>query len=207
MNNLKYALIDLDGTILNVYKRYYRIFQTFFKQKHGITIKFDAYHQFKKLAYTDSFIAHKFGLILPQDYFTFKHHKLELLSYLKLDSIIPNATKALRIIKNKGYIAYLLTYRTNKETLIRQLKSLKIFDYFDEIINLKDVKGQNNKSEFIKSHNFKADDIIVGDSHVEYEAGQLNQLRTYVVSTGFLDPSLKNKVKIYDNIYEVSKII
>ena len=178
---------DFDGTIVNVWMRYYKIFCDFYK----IDLDFELYKKEKKLLQDDYFLAKKFSdTDKYYDYINYKRNNLENWDYLKLDSVI---------LKNKDIEKYnILTYRYNPNNLYSQM------DYLELKVNINNVIVLNpkniTKKDYLSSY---SDVIIVGDSESEYDCAENKQTDVFLVKTGLRN--IEN-YKSKDNVHILEDI-
>jgi phosphoglycolate phosphatase-like HAD superfamily hydrolase len=182
----KTAFIDFDGTIVDVFPRYYGILIEYLGSIKYMPLDFPKYKTLKRLGYKDHIIVKELTRgqeIDVDDYYKFKRENLENLSWLKKDVLIGNPRSLNLQLKNIGYRVVLLTQRNNKNNLLKQLDILNIRDSFDDIIIVKPRAGQNVKADHIKK-NYSPDDIIIGDSSVEIDASRILNISGYFVESG-----------------------
>ena len=155
MINSGLIITDLDGTILDDSLRHYR-------------------------CYVD--IINSFGgkCISQQDYWDAKRDGLNRRELLRLscfrgtyddylNSWENNALDTLIFLKDNSEKLILATMRQNRENLIRQLKKLNIFDFFDEIITANPLL--TTKAEALMR--YKGDSgYFIGDTEVDLSAAQ-----------------------------------
>lgn len=102
----------------------------------------------------------------------------------------------------KKHSLILITARRDRKLLIKQLKKLGLFKYFDEIINTE----KQPKSKFIKYDN----GVIIGDTEDDIEAGLSHNLKTFAVLSGARTKEQLKKykgIKILNNLKEVLKYV
>ena len=182
----KTAFIDFDGTIVDVFPRYYGILSEYLKEIANESLDFSQYKKLKRLGKKDHIIVKELtqGLEIDIDeYLKYKRERLESFSWLLKDTLIGNPEGANLKLKNMGYKVVLLTQRYNKNNLNKQLEILNIKECFDEVVMVKPIAGQNVKAVYIGTMS-NSDDIIVGDSKVEIDASILLNINGYFVESG-----------------------
>jgi len=182
----KTAFIDFDGTIVDVFPRYYGILIEYLEKMTDKSLDFSKYKKLKRLGKKDHVIVRELtkGLEIDiDDYIKFKRENLENLSWLKKDVLIGNPRSVNLELKNIGYRIVLLTQRNNKNNLLKQLDILNIIESFDEIVMVKPRAGQNVKAAHIEKQ-YSSEDIIIGDSSVEIDASRLLNINGYFVESG-----------------------
>ena len=182
----KTAFIDFDGTIVDVFPRYYGILTEYLGEMTNGTLDFLKYKKLKRLGKKDHVIVRELlnGLEIDiNDYVKFKRENLEGFSWLKKDILIGNPESSNLELKDIGYRIVLLTQRNNKDNLLKQLDFLNIKESFDEIVMVSPKAGQNVKAAHIEKL-YRSDDIIIGDSSVEIDASRLLNIKGYFVESG-----------------------
>ncbi len=203
-------IIDFDGTLVDIWNRYYKVFNDFW-QIEGLELK--DYMLLKKIyQYDDKILEIKKRLFTEKEYSSykeFKNEKLEDIEYLKLDKLIASGRILREINTNKDII--ILTIRNNRKCLIKQLNHLSIGYLEDKIICLNN-NGIYTKRDWVeRNFDINENKIIIGDSEIDYNIGTLRNTEIYLVRTGLRNPNsiIKNdnvKVNIIENIEEFWKI-
>lgn len=185
----KKAFVDFDGTIVNVYRRYFTILNEFLVSQKSDPIKEEkVFIELKRHGIKDHLIVEALSPFISDAEFpieTYLEHKrkcLEQRDYLQLDSIIGDPFLAYQKLKEKNYWVMLLSKRNNPRELQWQINSIggKICD---EIFCASDTHLKNPKYQFLKEIAAKGD-FIIGDSNEDMEAGFLLQIDSYFVQTG-----------------------
>ncbi|HEU25004.1 hypothetical protein [Athalassotoga sp.] len=185
-------IFDFDGTLIDVWERYHRIFIEFWK----IDFEID-YFKTLKWRYSDEHFILK-DLNVPftekdfENYKNFKSQKLEDKSYLSLDKLIIN-TKDLKNIREDYLI---LTIRKNKENFYWQIKTLNLYQFFEGKCVILEPKGVDVKKEWLYKNikTFDNNQInIVGDSENDLKMVEVSKnvdvkINIYLVRSGLRDP-------------------
>lgn len=204
MISKKTAYIDFDGTIVDVFQRYYGILNEFLEINSGVKLDFIKYKRLKRLGIKDHIIVEKLtnGLKIDIDkYMVFKREKLESFQWLIKDNLIGKTKDINNTLKDMGYKVVLITQRNNKDNLLKQLYHLNLKEEFDEIVVLKPVKGKNVKLDYI-ANKYTSDDIIVGDSAVEMEVSEILNIKGYFVETGLFSSETVNINRLVFDQYQ-----
>ena len=186
MTKNKTAFVDFDGTIVDVFPRYYGILTAYLGQMTNETLDFLKYKKLKRLGKKDHVIVSELLNGLEMDihnYVKFKRENLENFSWLKKDVLIGNPKSANLELKDIGYRIVLLTQRNNKDNLLKQLDFLNIKKSFDEVVMVSPKAGLNVKAAYLEKL-YRSDDIIIGDSSVEIDASRLLNINGYFVESG-----------------------
>lgn len=193
-------IIDFDGTLVDVWNRYYAVFNDFWDIKDFGLTEYKYYKQ--KYQFDDLIIRKIVGLVSNKDYLEykcFKKEKLEELKYLMLDELIVSREWIKDFLLNQNSI--ILTIRNNRENLIKQLNYLNISFIADKVVTLKN-KGIYTKNHWVKE-NIDIDEpkVIIGDSEIDFKIGLLDNTIVCLVETGLRNPinvinesSIKGKI-------------
>jgi len=196
---MKTIFFDLDGTIIDIYERFYNVFNNYSINRFLTEVNKKKYMKLKSNGLSDLQIALEFNLNYDQkEYHEYKARSLEIKKYLKLDKLIFDFDKYARILASKKYKIKLITLRRNFKNLNWQLNELKIINLFDEIIALIPNKINNPKRVFFEKINVK-DSILIGDSIKDYEATLDFDVDFLNVETG-----LVNITNLYPNLNLIS---
>ena len=198
--------IDFDGTIVDVYERYFGILQSYINRSSSKKMHFNSFIKLKKSGLKDHEIVSKLLGIEDfniENYMKFKLNHIESLNWLSTDKLIGNFEQFVSKCHGMDYKISLLTQRRNQTNLHIQLEKLNIYNLFDTIIVVNPKDGQNVKYEFLreKAHS-KSGAIVIGDSNEEIKAGNILGLRTFHVQTGLHDSSGISDYTTFINSYE-----
>jgi phosphoglycolate phosphatase-like HAD superfamily hydrolase len=193
--------MDLDGTIINVWKRYYSITSSYLLENNMKLPMFDQYVAAKKKYENDAIVfprlldEQQWNSLHSENYQKYKREHLEAMNYLMLDTVIGDIS-----VFRKRFLSYrfvLLTIRSQQELLFWQLHKLGIFDCFEQIYCLKPNSLKNPKLECISSFATK-NDIIIGDSDIDMECGVALQMGCIFVKSGlFSEKKIKHLISQY----------
>ncbi|MCI6033419.1 HAD hydrolase-like protein [Fusobacterium varium] len=188
MKKIKY-IIDFDGTIVDVWERYYRIFIEYFK----VDILKEDYKKLKKIFPYDIDLIEYLKLENSNEYYKFKKKYLEDIEYLKKDTLLIEKEKILKIFKLSNVI--LLTIRNNKRNFENQLKFLGLNEIKKKIIVLQPLDKKVKKEFILKNRDLFSESIFsIGDSETDLEIGTLSFAKSYFVNTG-----LRNQNEVKNN--------
>ena len=188
MKKIKY-IIDFDGTIVDVWERYYRIFIEYFK----VDILKEDYKKLKKIFPYDIDLIEHLKLENSNEYYKFKKKYLEDIEYLKKDTLLIEKEKIVKIFKLSNVI--LLTIRNNKRNFENQLKFLGLNEIKKKIIVLQPLDKKVKKEFILKKRDLFSESIFsIGDSETDLEIGTLSFAKSYFVNTG-----LRNQNEVKNN--------
>lgn len=193
--------IDVDGTILDIWQRYFRVFCDSLIKGH---ISFEEYKRYKMFYGRDDDVAHRVNVELSPDYYQNKKEMLEAEEYLILDTPLIDVETLEDIISK--YKIGVLSKRKYADRLYSQLRHLGLESLLDDITVL--GWGKDVKKEWIKRHYFSEQIILIGDGEEEIAAAMLENVQLILVTTGLyqLHPDKPN-IKIIKDINQVEHIL
>ena len=202
--------IDLDGTILDVTERVYRIYRDILKKYKKKYLPKKIYLKLRKenLPIKEILKKTKAGNI----YINFKKEsekKIEDYRYLILDKL-PRARKRILFRLKERYKLILVTFRKDSQKLTRQLKQKKINKIFDAILVYPSKTYRQKwklKYRLIKNQrDFDKNSIIVGDTKTDIIAGKKLGIKTIGVLWGMSKKESLEKYKPNFLITDFSKL-
>lgn len=198
--------IDFDGTIVDVYERYFGVLQSFINKTSPGQMHFNSFIKLKRSGLKDHEIANKLTVINDfniEKYVKYKTSHIESLNWLSKDKLIGNFEQFISKCHDMNYSVSLLTQRRNPINLYIQLEKLNIYHFFDNIHVVTPKVGRNVKYELLKENiQFNSPTIIIGDSNEEIKAGNILGLRTFYVRTGLHDSKWISNPTTILNSYE-----
>jgi phosphoglycolate phosphatase-like HAD superfamily hydrolase len=184
-------IFDFDGTLVDVWERYYKIFIEFWKVDLEIqffkTLKWR--YNDERLILKDvnvTFTEHDF-----ENYKIFKSQNLEDKTFLSLDKLIIN-TENLKAIRDNYLI---LTMRKHKDNFYWQIQTLALSRFFEGKCVVLEPKGMDTKKNWLYENikNLDGEIKIVGDSESDLKMVEVSKstdvkVETYLVKSGLRDP-------------------
>lgn len=192
-------LFDFDGTIVDVWDRYHRVFIDA-AQSHEVPLS--DYIGTKRNQIKDSLVAASFGVTLPENYWIKKRILLESPEYLCYDKLIAPADVLLRFFDAND--CRILTNRRSRDDFINQLFHLGLQDLAEKSIVLNPDEGIT-KRDFLCSTYGNAQFFLVGDGDSESKASEVPGSSVFLVSTGLRKPEtlpLAERCVIVNSIIE-----
>ena len=189
---------DFDGTIVDVWKRYYNVFCDAAQVEGIITI--EKYVEFKRKFCDDSVVAKYLGIKLPNDYFRRKRILLENIEYLKHDTLLISKERIVDYFFTRE--CRVLTKRRSADNLRQQMVGLGLERLIKYTIVLNPDEGQS-KREYINKCFSNQDIIIIGDSKEEWDVSQNKEAKVFFVETGLRD---SKDVPLVSNVHVVKDI-
>lgn len=173
---------DFDGTVVNVWSRYYQVFLA----AAGATgISQNDYIRAKQMLISDENVAHYLGINLPAWYFSKKRDLLEADVYLQLDTLLAPIDELNTIFSR--FECRFLTTRRRPNKFFMELKNLGLDHLSSRAIVLSPDRGISKK-EFLMRNFPQSSHIVVGDSKSEWETAFLNNVHVVLVRTGLCRP-------------------
>lgn len=174
---------DLDGTLLDVRLRLYRLFCDL---AGSAPVSFEQYWQLKKKGLLQKDILQQVLHYNEQQITTFQNswmQKVELQEYLRLDRLFSFTVPVLEACKSKNKNLYLVTARQNRINLEWQLQELKIHQFFTHIFQ---VKGTMPKHEPVAGALIpvQAQDLWIGDTAADIAAARQLGILSMAVRSG-----------------------
>jgi phosphoglycolate phosphatase-like HAD superfamily hydrolase len=189
------AVFDLDGTIIDVRYRYFRIFTLFLEIKSLPNLSFEEYIQLRNEGQKDVSILEKYtnSSHLIDEFNSFKIEHIEKIEYLKFDHVRPGVLRLLNELSDNNFNLELLTLRKNLVNLLWQLDNLSILSLFSKITH---DFGKLSKSVYLKSLKSKSNKVIfIGDSDLDYLAANESGTHFYLVNDNYFFTN-KNLVRV-----------
>ena len=165
-------VLDLDGTLLDTSYRHYQVFLDVTHQRQfKCDIARKDFWQWKRAGASTETILERYS---ENKDLTYKINrdwtsKIECNQYLDLDRLQPGAKALLGKIADLGELAWLLTARSRKDSLVWQLKRLELFAHFQEIICVDPFEAKNEKCAHLLSF---ASCVFIGDSESDFFAAK-----------------------------------
>lgn len=201
---------DLDGPILDVSRRYYRVFLDISGGRSKLSKKAFWALKRKKTSWLNIF--KKAGLkIKNEDFQRLWLWCIEGRVYLGLDRIHCKAKRELSSLSKTNRL-YLISLRQSKKNLFWQVKRLGLDKYFKKIIHCPPGPGEpwQKKAKLLKRNlRNKEKALMVGDTEVDIRAAKLAGIKSMAVTSGIRAGEVLSKEKPYflaANIRSISKV-
>lgn len=208
------TFFDLDGPILDVSEKYYRSYSYILTQDGYDPIDKYLYWELKRNRTPEKEIHLLSGAEGIVDYKQRRINIIEKDEYLAYDVIQKGAIESLRMAKTRGQVI-LVTLRSSKKQLFRQLTSLKLTDFFDDIL----ISGDETDPRWKIKYNLVVDKfgainsefLFIGDTETDILAGKnLGCDKTIGVLNGIRNIILLKEVSpdiIITGIHKLNEII
>jgi len=184
--------IDLDGPILDVSERYYRVYRDTLNSIGIEPMGRVSYWNLKRNKISETEILTRSGAFdtdLVKDYLKARDERIESAEYLLFDQAWHETLETLNILRSQRALA-LVTMRTSKELLERQLERLKLLDAFDCILASGPGLVANDRGEQkarLVRDCYKDEHLagwFIGDTETDIQSGRLLGLRTAAITFG-----------------------
>lgn len=168
LSNFDFVFCDLDGTILEDKMRHYMCYKDIVYQYGGTPINMDEYWNDKRNNVKLSVILEKSDF--KERYKIYSNEWLQRIEqerYLKYEVLKPNIKRTIKYIKKSVKQFNLVTMRSNKYNLMKQLEYLQIREYFDSIYVGSSSLGYR-KCDLVDSFYGKRA-LVIGDTEDDME--------------------------------------
>ena len=177
--------IDLDGTLVDVSCRYYKLYRDLCQAVHLDPLPFKIYWDSRR---QNMPLEHLMPEAEPATRRIYKEQWLSLIEsshYLEYDQCVPGAVETLSAIAGR-YKLFLVTMRHDRLLMERQLTRLALRDFFEQTICRSGQSDTRAKWELIRCHaeHKVSKAVIVGDSEEDILAGKKLGFPTIGVASG-----------------------
>jgi phosphoglycolate phosphatase-like HAD superfamily hydrolase len=184
--------IDLDGPVLDVSERYYRVYSDTLKLIGFKPLNKESYWDLKRSKVSETEIIAQSGTPdndLTRNYLDIRAKRIECAEYLLFDQVWPGTLDTLKAVRSRQALA-LVTMRNSTELLALQLERLKLHDAFDCVLAagaglVANDRGEQ-KAQLVRDYYGNEDFMgwFVGDSEADIQSGRLLGLRTAAITFG-----------------------
>lgn len=180
--------LDLDGTLIDVSERYYRIYKETVLSIEGDPLEKSEYWRLRRQGVTESELLNQLRPFKESsDLLALRAEKLEAAEYLKYDQLVPGASETLNFLKARAQLV-LVTLRKAVTELRQQLQTLGLSSFFAQVLypnQLVDDYAVSKATLISENPWFKIEgSLIVGDSEADILAGRLLGIKSIAVLSG-----------------------
>ncbi len=184
--------IDLDGPVLDVSERYYRVYSDTLNSFGLEPLSKKSYWNLKRSRVSEPEVLARSATPdthLVRAYLEARAQRIESAQYLLFDQVWHGIPETLKILRSQRALV-LVTLRTSRELLDHQLDRLKLLDAFDCILAAGTAAGESDRGEQkaqLVRHCFRNEDLtgwFVGDTETDIHSGRLLGLRTAAITFG-----------------------
>jgi len=187
--NLKKLFFDLDGTLLDVSARNYKVYSELVCEFGGTPLQKPAYWDLKRKKTKWPVLLPESGLSadIEKDFLSRFIPLIERPDYLKLDVLFPGSLTALEVV-SPHFDCYLVSLRRNEDNLLQELEWLGIRRYFKKVLSgHSESDGYDKKIELIQHELDSQSGFIVGDTEADIITGKELDLVTIAILSGIRD--------------------
>ena len=181
---------DLDGPILDVSEKYYRIYYDLLRERRVPPIPKTEYWACKRRSIPEEAILQLSGITgWAEEYHRLRQSRIETSEYLRFDSVWPGVREMLHDLSLQNSLV-LVTFRHSPRALEWELKSLGLLPVFREVLFVSAAENVEDRAELkvtIVRERFGATPFsgwFVGDTETDIRAGRSLGLRTAAVTFG-----------------------
>ena len=184
--------IDLDGPILDVSERYYRVYNDALNLIGIAPLNKESYWRLKRSRVSEREILARSGTAdneLIKEYLDVRAKRIESAEYLLFDYLWPGTRDTLSVLRSRGLLV-LVTMRKSRKLLDQQLARLKLLEAFDCVLAAGNDSVANDRGEQkaqLVRDRYGNEDLVgwfVGDSETDIYSGRLLGLRTAAITFG-----------------------
>jgi len=183
--------VDLDGPVLDVSERYYRLYSDTLKSIGVVPLSKESYWKLKrnKVSELEILAQSETADDLVNEYLDTRAKRIESADYLRFDQVWPGTHETLKVLRSRAALA-LVTMRTSTDLLDQQLERIGLPDVFDCILTAGPGSKANDRGEQkaqLVRNCYENEDIVgwfVGDTETDIQSGRLLGLRTAAITFG-----------------------
>lgn len=178
---------DLDGTVLDVSARHYRIYERTTRAFGGTSLSKREYWRSKqeKLSWPDMLTKSGVTLNKLDDFMAVFIAEIENPEELAQDNLIEGVAETLQKLHSEGYCMYLVSLRRGHEKFLQQLKDLGIARYFAETLSgHTDENTPDLKASLIASKLGDGRGVMIGDTEADVLAAKKIGIVSVAVTSG-----------------------
>jgi phosphoglycolate phosphatase len=175
--------LDLDGTIIDVSERYYRVYAKALGSEAPALTQQQYWELKRRRIPEDHIIAEHHPAAVLDEYTRRRQLLIEDPQYLHFDALFPETLPALTALSKRNQL-YLVTLRRSAENLQKEIDSLGIRHLFTAVLTTPSGNAPSeDKERLIRPFSGTAN-WIVGDTEADILAGQKLHMTTCAVLSG-----------------------
>ena len=189
MQNAKPTLfLDLDGPLLDVSYKYWKVYQRVLASLGHDALSLDAYWELKRSKLSHAAILERTGAgAVAREFQARWVAKIETPSALLLDRVWPGVPQALALLRAR-YRIVLVTLRSSESALLEELDRLELWSSLDQVLSSGADRSPRweIKVAMVRRAGLKPapSDLFVGDTETDVLAGKALAVRTVAVLSG-----------------------
>lgn len=203
---------DLDGTLIDVSKRHYRVYTEMVAAFSGEALPQDKYWELKrkKVKWAEMLPMSQLSPDIEPQFLAGFIEKIESPEHLELDELYPGAMDALDTLSGIGE-CNLVSLRRNRDNLLQEIARLGLAQHFSNVLTgHSENDGYDVKIALIKDRLGDNEGIIIGDTEADIVTGKELGLKTFAVTSGIRDEQFLRALDpdfIVDGISKVPELL
>jgi phosphoglycolate phosphatase len=186
----RWIFLDLDGTLLDVSRRYHHLHRDLVRRHGGRPLAAEDYWALKRSRTPEPEILARTG-VPPEagaEISAAREHSFEERRYLRLDRPWPWTAAVLAALAPYGPLA-LVTLRSHSDRLLWQLKALGLHAPFARVISGRGDGTPQAKAGLVRAAGIDPapGSLLVGDTEVDVASGTALGVRTVALTCGLRD--------------------
>ena len=205
LNDRPNCFLDFDGTLVSNQYRLYQFFINNIPKDHKDVLSANEFWNLKRMGIHEiDWVNHIYHLDLSAEKWNKKKKKeIETIEYLRYDKLFDFTIQALNKL-GKSHNLILISRRSKKENLLREIKWLGLIDFFDNIHIL--PHGSEDKGSIISDYKLSENDMLIGDTEDDFMAGVSLGLRSYMVLSGIRSEWILKKYRVQSKVNIINDI-
>jgi len=191
MTNKPSLIFDLDGTLIDVRKRYWTVYKTVVENLGGKPLSINLYWR-KKRTYSpiEQILAYSFPKSPPpkDKYLSQFINLIEQPEFLLLDTPFPYTYHTLDHLR-ASYQLHIVTVRMDKHALLQQVDSLKLTQYFNTVLTATSGPDPAQTKMSLITKNTLRPIAIIGDTQADIDAAHGLSIISIAVTSGLRNRS------------------
>lgn len=194
IGDAKKIYIDVDGTIIDVLERLYRLHKGSIESLGIKPLKKEVYIKLKRSGKSEkSIIEEKYKIDVFGYYNKIRMNNIEKERYLNLDELVPNSIDALKKLK-MNHKVFLVTNRKSKRLFFKQIEKFELTRLVDGFLfSRKNLSGKEG--------------VIIGDSEDDILTAKKLKWKVIAVESGLRDKDFLLNLKPDLIIKDASEIL
>lgn len=212
-NGNKYCFLDFDGTLVDNKHRLYQFFVDHVSEKYKKILTLEEFWALKRLGVHEiEWLNEKYEVgIRKEEWDSTKKEEIENEKYLSHEKLFDFTHAVLKKLSSR-YCLVLITRRSNKTGLYKELERFALRSYFADIL-ICSHDGEGKQERIARHYMADVNDVFVGDTEDDILAGLSLGVRTFFVLSGIRcrwvvqKCGAESKVSVINDIRELALLI